>query len=134
MQGVRHSKPDEVTKEIKSQLKEQVHSSDSSLAETIVAAGKQKLAKKPEDKQSALTGIFILLHTFSWLYARLHADSAAVFELKVYTYCRCVTEACLLSPTCCTVFVAFVMQLFHCTSDCMALEGEPVIGYAGIAK
>ena len=80
MQGVRHSKPDEVTKEIKSQLKEQVHSSDSSLQETIVAAGKQKLAKKPEDKQSALTGIFILLHTFSWLYARLNADSAAVLE------------------------------------------------------
>jgi type II secretory pathway component PulC len=56
MQGVRHSKPDEVTKEIKSLLKEQVQPSDSSLAETIVAAGKQKLAKKPEVKQSALTG------------------------------------------------------------------------------
>ncbi|DBA82389.1 hypothetical protein WJX79_010609 [Trebouxia sp. C0005] len=55
-EGVRHSKPDEVTKEIKAQLKEQVQPSDSSLAETIVAAGKQKLAKKPEDKQSALTG------------------------------------------------------------------------------
>ncbi len=55
-QGVRHSKPDEVIKEIKSQLKEQVQPSDSSLAETIVAAGQQKLAKKPKDKQSALTG------------------------------------------------------------------------------
>ncbi len=71
MQGVRHSKPDEVTKEIKSQLKEQVQPSDSSLAETIVAAGQQKLAKKPEDKQSALTGISMLLHSFSWLCARL---------------------------------------------------------------
>lgn len=56
MQGVRHSKPLEVTKEIKAQLKEQVQPLESSLAETIVAAGKQKLAKKPEDKQSALTG------------------------------------------------------------------------------
>ena len=52
---MRHSKSSDVVEEIRSQLKDKVKPADNPLAETIVAAGKEKLAKKPEDKQTELT-------------------------------------------------------------------------------
>ena len=55
LQGVRHSKPTEVVEEIKAQLKDKVQPAGNPLADVIVAAGKDKLSKKPDDKQSDLT-------------------------------------------------------------------------------
>ena len=55
LQGVRHSKPSEVVEEIKTQLKDKVQAADNPLADVIVAAGKEKLSKKPDDKQTNLT-------------------------------------------------------------------------------
>ena len=59
LQAVRHSKSAKVVEEIKDQLKAKVPTTENPLAETIVAAGKEKLAKKPEDKQAALTSRWI---------------------------------------------------------------------------
>lgn len=53
MQGVRHTKPTEVVEEIKAQLKARVPA-ENPLADVIVAAGKEKLSKKPDDKQRNL--------------------------------------------------------------------------------
>ena len=88
LQGVRHSKPTEVTEEIKAQLKDKVNSADSPLADVIVAAGKQKLSKKPDDKQTSLTS----------------KDPGIVLFLKFYFYllsCPCGTPAeyCTVSCT-----------------------------------
>ena len=55
LQGVRHSKPTEVVDEVKAQLKEKVQPAGNPLADVIVAAGKDKLSKKPEDIQTDLT-------------------------------------------------------------------------------
>lgn len=55
MQGVRHRKPTEVVDEVKAQLKEKVQPAGNPLADVIVAAGKDKLSKKPEDIQTDLT-------------------------------------------------------------------------------
>ena len=55
LQGVRHSKPTEVVDEVKAQLKQKVQPAGNPLADVIVAAGKDKLSKKPEDKQNNLT-------------------------------------------------------------------------------
>ena len=52
---MRHSKPSDVVNEIKSQLKDKIEPADNLLADVIVAAGKEKLSKKPDDKQTALT-------------------------------------------------------------------------------
>lgn len=55
LQGVRHSKPTEVVEEIKAQLKDKVQPAGNPLADVILAAGKDKLSKKPDDKQTDLT-------------------------------------------------------------------------------
>lgn len=52
---MRHSKPTEVVEEVKAQLKEKVQPANNPLADVIIAAGKEKLSKKPDDKQSTLT-------------------------------------------------------------------------------
>ena len=69
LQGVRHSKPTEVVDEVKAQLKEKLQPAGNPLADVIVAAGKDKLSKKPEDKQTDLTSehthllsVFDMLH------------------------------------------------------------------------
>ena len=52
---MRHTKSAAVVEEIRTQLKEKVEPADNPLADAIIAAGKEKLSKKPENKQTALT-------------------------------------------------------------------------------
>lgn len=68
LQGVRHSKPCEVVDEVKAQLKEKVQPAGNPLADVIVAAGKDKLSKKPEDKQTDLISKHKLLAVFDLLH------------------------------------------------------------------
>ena len=64
LQGVRHPKSAAVIDEIKTQLKDKVEPAGSPLADVIVAAGKDKLSKKPDDKQTSLTSEPHLLGSF----------------------------------------------------------------------
>ena len=78
-QGVRHSKPSEVVEEVKAQLKEKVQPAGNPLADVIVAAGMDKLSKKPEHKQTDLIGKR-LLEGEGW-------GGTSTFELQPVTCC-----------------------------------------------
>ena len=118
--------------EIKSQLKDKVQPEPNPLADTIIAAGKEKLAKKPEDKQTQLTSM------------PSRPVCNAVLSLIVQEAMCPISAPCMLHDLCCQICCTYVfvdallgacstlcaLKCFHFDALCIP---EPVSAKSHIA-
>ena len=61
LQGAKDSKDPQIAEHVRAQLHEKIETTQDPRADTLLAAGKAKLQKKPHDKQTELTSKLLIL-------------------------------------------------------------------------